>query len=105
MPCRWSSSCQTHERIPSPIPERQATRQASNEVLIPALAGFSKAVKLAASLQFSIESSSATECGSDRRTEAGADYYLHQSLVSQPIEPFHGMLIASITAVRARSGI
>jgi hypothetical protein len=64
-------------------------------VLIPALAGFSKAVKLAASLQFSIR----IELGQPSaevidELKQVLDYYLHQSQVSQPIEPFHGMLMS-----------
>jgi hypothetical protein len=64
-------------------------------VLIPALAGFSKAVKLATSLQFSIR----IELGqpSDEvidELKLVLDYYLHQSLVSQPIEPFHSLLMS-----------
>ncbi len=64
-------------------------------VLIPARAGFSKAVKLAASLQFNIR----IELGQPSaevidELKQVRDYYLHQSLVSQPIEPFHGMLMS-----------
>jgi hypothetical protein len=64
-------------------------------VLIPALAGFSKAVKLASSLQFSIR----IELGQPSaevidELKQVLDYYLHQSQVSQAIEPFHGMLMS-----------
>jgi hypothetical protein len=62
-------------------------------ISIPALAGLEKAVKVATSLQFQVK----LELGQpDSKTvnelRRALDLYLHQSSVSQPVEPFDGLL-------------
>lgn len=62
---------------------------------VPVAAGFDKAVKLALSLELAVK----LELGQPdthliEALAAVLDAYLHQSTVSQPIEPFHSLLLA-----------
>jgi hypothetical protein len=64
-------------------------------VAIPAVPGFSQAVKIATSLQFSVK----LEVGQPdppavEELRTVADFYLHHSSVSQPIEYFHSALLS-----------
>jgi len=65
-------------------------------VSIPAVPGFSRAVKLATSLEFVVK----LELGQPdsavlAELKEMLDFYLHQPLVGQPVDPFHGLLIAA----------
>jgi hypothetical protein len=64
-------------------------------VSLPVVAGFSKAVKLASALQFAVKLQ-VDQPGSDLIEELRQvlSLYLHQSTVSQPIDFFHGSLLA-----------
>lgn len=63
---------------------------------VPVVAGFSKAVKLAVSLDFAVklEVRQQPEESLLRELEAVADLYLHRSSVRQPIEFFHTVLLS-----------
>jgi hypothetical protein len=71
-------------------------------VSIPVILGFSKAVKVATSLQYVVK----LELGQPEPALIGElsevlSSYLHQPLISQPIEPFHSLLISFYYADRA----
>ena len=64
-------------------------------VSLPVVAGFDKAVKLADSLGFSVKLDLAQPDAAMSDILARVlDAYLHQPTVSQPIEPFHSLLLA-----------
>ena len=66
-------------------------------VTIPVVPGFTKAVRLAGSLNFAVKLA-VTQPDPDlvREMVEVLDYYLHHSTVSQPIEFFHSLLMAFI---------
>jgi hypothetical protein len=66
-------------------------------VTMPVVPGFTKAVRLASSLNFAVKLA-VTQPDSNLVQELSEvlAYYLHQSTVSQPIEFFHSMLMAFI---------
>ena len=66
-------------------------------VTIPVVPGFTKAVRLAGSLNFAVKLA-VTQPDPDlvREMLEVLDYYLHHSTVSQPIEFFHSLLMAFI---------
>ena len=71
-------------------------------VSIPVVPGFSKAVKVATSLQFVVK----LELGQPdialiEELSAVLSSYLHQSLICQPIEPFHSLLMSLYYQERA----
>jgi hypothetical protein len=65
-------------------------------VSVPVVAGFSRAVKLAVSLQLAVKLEMVRQPDADRIEELAAvlDLYLHQPLVSQPVEWFHSLLLS-----------
>jgi hypothetical protein len=64
-------------------------------VSVPVAAGFDKAVKLALSLEFAVKLElDQPEAYLVEALVGVLDAYLHQSTVSQPIEPFHSLLLA-----------
>ena len=66
-------------------------------VTIPVVPGFTKAVRLAGSLNFAVKLA-VTQPDPDlvREMLEVLDYYLHHSTVSQPIEFFHSLLMAFV---------
>ncbi len=65
-------------------------------VSIAVVPGFSRAVKLATSLEFAVKLELG-QPGPEVLDELGEvlNFYLHQPLVGQPVEPFHGLLMAA----------
>ncbi len=71
-------------------------------VSIPVVAGFSKAVKVATSLQFIVKLELGQPDADVIDELCGVlDSYLHQPMICQPIEPFHSALMASYYGERA----
>lgn len=64
-------------------------------VAIPVVLGFSKAVKLAVSLDFAVKlEMEQPDQFLLREVESVLDLYLHRRVVNQPIEPFHTLLLS-----------
>lgn len=64
-------------------------------VSVPVLPGFEKAVKVAASLQFTVKLEvGQPDTGTVATLEQVLDDYLHQPTVSQPVEYFHTLLLS-----------
>lgn len=64
-------------------------------ITIPVVPGFSKAVKLAISLQFAVKlDMQQPDEELLREIESVLEFYLHRSVVNQPIEFFHSLLLS-----------
>lgn len=64
-------------------------------ITVPVVSGFSKVIKLAASLNFAVKLEPAQpEGGLIEEMSQVLEAYLHQPMVSQPIEYFHSMFLA-----------
>jgi hypothetical protein len=64
-------------------------------VTVPVVAGFSKAVKLAVALHLAVrlEFARQPDAGLIEELAGVLDLYLHRPTVSQPVEPFHSLLL------------